>query len=732
MSLRDLKLKYNYRSNIDNFADDFFNPILAQTVVYRRATGYFSSSVFNEIGSSLEEIAIRNGHIRIICSPHISDMDEKAIRLGYQLRGKDIFSEIICDNLCDELNNITCDKHVLDDVCRLIALGILDIKLAMTDDYGLYHEKIGVFTDSNNNMISFSGSVNETEAGLKKNLESFEVFCSWTSDETFCRVKNHKEYFDRLWNDNEKGMIVFEIPKLKHEFIKKFRQKSNLSDERWLRELISQRSNKKKSDECSKVWMVPEYIKYREYQLEAVKKWEENNFNGIFEMATGTGKTLTALLAIVELYNSLDRSEGLFVVIVCPYQHLVEQWCEDLKNFGINPVVGHSDSKQKKWKTNLKNSILAISNTNNRNCFITTNASLCSKDVHKYLCALTNNEQNLIVIDEAHNVGASGIRIKLEELAVAFKYRLALSATLDRHNDIDGTKFLRDYFGKTCISYGMDEAIKQKMLTEYYYYPCVVSLTADERQQYEELSLEISKCLIKEKNGKTKLNKYGKILCLNRARIIACAKNKLNELRSIIDKNNLQNENDILVYCGVGSSYSDDDNNICDNQINSVTKIMGNEFDMKVTTFTAVNTMDERHKIIADLESKKLQAIVAIKCLDEGVNIPCVKTAVIMASTTNPKEYVQRRGRVLRLFPGKEHAVIFDMITLPYGIDEIDFLHKEDRRSFLGLIKNELIRCNEFSRLARNHCEGHKLLLKLAEDFNLQEKDLNNFVNTEE
>lgn len=439
-------------------------------------------------------------------------------------------------------------------------------------------------------------------------------------------------------------------------------------------------------------------------------------------MATGTGKTLTGLGAISKLSEDLD--DVLAVVIVCPYQHLVEQWVEDIVRFNIKPIIGYSNSPQKDWKKRL---IKAVRDQRLRRdksffCFICTNATFTNLTVQEELSKIQS--PILLVIDEAHNFGA---RSYIKLLDDRFMYRLALSATLDRHHDEEGTAFLYEYFGKKCIEYSLDKAVEEDKLTKYKYHPIVVYLNEDELQQYEQKSYEMSKCLIKGKDGKHRLNKYGEILAMERARIIAGANQKLDALRKYIIP--YVNDNNILVYCGATNVI--DEKMDCSStdgadirQIEAVTKILGNEFQMEVAKFTSEENMETRAIIKEQFQKgDRLQAIVAIKCLDEGVNIPGIKTAFFLASTTNPKEYIQRRGRVLRKADNKPFAEIYDFVTLPRELDSVSSLTVEQAQRDLSLVKNELERIKEFGRLAMNSIEARTLIWDIQEAYHIIDDD---------
>lgn len=453
-----------------------------------------------------------------------------------------------------------------------------------------------------------------------------------------------------------------------------------------------------------------------------IASWVGENYHGIFDMATGTGKTFTGLGAISKL--SEDLNDKLAVVIVCPYQHLVEQWVEDIVRFNMKPIIGYSSSPQKDWKQRLSKAVRdqKIRVDKSFFCFVCTNATFTNSYVQEQISKI--HSPVLLVVDEAHNFGAASYARLLDD---RFTYRLALSATLERHRDEEGTALLYAFFGKKCIEYSLDRAIEEDKLTPYKYYPVVVHLNDDELTAYEQLSYEMSKCVIKGKNGKYKLNKHGEILALKRARIVAGASEKLDALREEIRP--YIHDNNILVYCGAtnvldeNADYTSSDTGDI-RQIEAVTRILGNEFGMDVAQFTSRENMETRAAIKEKFQrGDRLQAIVAIKCLDEGVNIPGIRTAFILASTTNPKEYIQRRGRVLRKAPNKPYAVIYDFVTLPRPLDSVSSLTTEQAQRDLTLVKNELARIKEFGRLSQNSMDANNLIWDIQEAYHITDEE---------
>ena len=713
MSLPKLDIKQEYRSLIHNIADDFLIPALYKAVEYDRAVGFFSSSILARIAEGLEGLTFNDGKIKLVASPYLSEADVEAIKKGYKDRNETIREALI--NGLKEPKNYK-EEEQLNLLSNLISDGYLDIKIAFTEDVaqiGMYHEKLGLIKDADGNTIAFSGSMNESETALEINYETIDVFRSWKNEYEAERVKSKENAFAAIWNDCEPNIKIIDFPEIKEHIIKRYMRKKvdYRKIERELMDSVVYPGASKPKD-----------FKFHDYQEEAVDTWAKKGYRGIFDMATGTGKTYTGLGAAAKLNQELKGN--LAVIIVCPYQHLVEQWVEDIELFNMQPIIGYSASRQKDWKKALEKAI-RNQKLNVKGCeffcFICTNATYSSAFVQEQLNKIKGNV--LFMVDEAHNFGAVYVSKLMNEKV---QYLLALSATLERHHDEEGTSKLYEYFGEKCITYDLERAIREHKLTPYKYYPVIVNLNDSELKQYYKLTEQIIHELKKDKHGNIALTEKGKRLCLMRARIVAAAENKIEALRGQITP--YIHDDHILVYCGAASlqDYSKDTYDVDDEdlrQIDIVTDLLGNQLDMKVSQYTSKEDIEERQILKEQFAAgESLQALIAIKCLDEGVNIPSIRTAFILASTTNPKEYIQRRGRVLRLYEGKDFAVIYDFITLPKDLNNSIGSTENELKMGKGLVRNELSRAFEFARLADNYVEANTILDEIRDTYDVHEE----------
>lgn len=716
MGFQNIDIKSEYRSRLDNVIKDFYVPVLKRSVLYKRAVGFFSSTALVEMSAGICGLVKNGGKIQLIASPHLSANDIEAINNGLKRRD-DVIEEALIRQLSEPIGAEETAR--LNLLSNLIAAGVLEIKIAFleTDNtVGMFHEKMGLMYDNDQNIIAFSGSMNESFNAFRQNYEAVDVFTSWTSDEN--RVMAKQAAFNAMWNDYEPSIRVRDFPKVADLIVKKYRTDNNTDlslDEKSFDAESNDESFATKADNGPHI---PSEVKMRPYQIEAINSWAEKDYRGIFDMATGTGKTYTALAAIATLYKA--TSNNLAVFIVCPYQHLVEQWKDDIVAFGMKPIVCYSASAQRNWKERLKTAATSFNiGVQNHFCVVTTNATFSSDYVQGIVKKMRGNV--LLVVDEAHNFGAENLSTTLMD---NMKYRLALSATIDRYGDPEGTSKLYAYFGEKCIEYTLKDAIDNKMLTPYYYYPVVVSLSETELEEYLDLTAKIRKNVHPDKRGKVVLSEYAKMLLIKRARLVSGAVEKIDVLRRLMQ--DYKDDNHMLVYCGAttmhdvdykeGKAHADDIR-----QIDLVADLLGNELGMRVSKFTSEEDAAERERIKADFdEGEHLQAVVAIRCLDEGVNIPSIKTAFILASSTNPKEYVQRRGRVLRLFKGKTHAVIYDFITLPFALELTDQVEPEVLESGKSLALREIVRMKDFAAIAENPFDSDDLISQIQSAYGIE------------
>lgn len=704
MSFKEIQnIQLNYNSISDEVVDSFYIPCLKQAKVYKRAVGFFSSSVLLQISQGLGAFADNRGKMKLLVSPQLEPEDYEAIKKGYDAR------QLLHDKIVKEFD-FNVDFRQKEDrfkmLAYLISTGLLEIKvvaLENNNDKAMYHEKVGIMEDNEGNYIAFSGSANETYNAYNLNYETFDVYCSWKSDESEQRCTIKELTFNRIWNGSEKGLITIPFPEvIRNELLTyKTGERGNFTEiDKKFQDYLLEKKTKPKLPE------IAETVKLHYYQQEAIDNWVGFGYRGIFDMATGTGKTFTAGGAICKLFKDKKR---LVVFVCCPFTHLVEQWNEELNTFfSIEPIkcYGSVDYEKKLGRALMK----FKQKRSDFVCVLITNASFQKESMQELI--QMNLEKTLLIVDEAHNFGAEGIS---KTLLVEYPYRLALSATLERHRDEDGTNKLIDFFGEKCISYGLDRAIQEGKLTPYYYYPVLVFLEDEEYDEYIRLSRQIAK--FHSKNGE--LSEAAKSILIKRARLVAGANNKIPALKDKIMK--YKDDNNILVYCGaVKYGQFGYDNSVDEKrQIEAVLSMLNNELHIYSSKFTSDENAELRHDLIESFKKRDIQSLVAIKCLDEGVNIPAIKTVFILASSTNPKEYIQRRGRVLRKYPGKNFAEIYDFITLPRSLENVVVVNNSNINAEKNLARKEMNRLIDFANLSLNPSDSNDIVSIIRDAYNM-------------
>ncbi|TVQ47152.1 MAG: DNA phosphorothioation system restriction enzyme [Gloeocapsa sp. DLM2.Bin57] len=444
---------------------------------------------------------------------------------------------------------------------------------------------------------------------------------------------------------------------------------------------------------------IPTSIQLRDYQREAVANWLRHRGRGTLKMATGSGKTITALAIATELYEKISLQ---VLIVICPYCHLVNQWAKECERFNLKPILAFETVHN--WQSRLAGELYTIiGQQQGFLTVITTNATFITESFQSQIKFFP--ERTLIVGDEVHNLGSP----RLEAcLPLKIGLRLGLSATPERYYDQEGTDAILQYFGKVLQpEFTLADAIKRGALVPYNYYPIFVELTPSEAIAYAKLTQSIG--WVMQKNKSINNNERLTSLLVKRSRLVGAATNKLPALYNLMTRR--LDTTHTLFYCGDG--YIDQEESSYQRQLVAVTKMLGKDLGYRVNTYTAKTPLDTREKLQQQFNSGELQGLVAIRCLDEGVDIPSIKHAVILASTSNPRQFIQRRGRILRPHPDKKKATLFDMIVLPPELDRE--IWETERNLFL----KELKRFVEFADLADNSIAARQKIITLATKYGI-------------
>lgn len=698
MGLKDLQLKPVYYSDVDNLLVDFYIPVLSESIEYKRIAGYFCSNTLALITKGLTKFITNGGKIELIANVVISEEDQEAIKKSLEKHENKILTEI--EVIDDELK-----KDHIKLFSWLLKNKKMEIRIAVVKK-GIEHQKIGIMKDSKNDIISFSGSENETMYGWLYNDEQFHVFCNWIEGDLI-HLKPDIERFDTLWNNEGKKVRIYPISEaFKQGLIRnapKNTDEFNKLTHKIAKELIDENNEiYNKLNEISS-----EKPKLRAYQKEAVNKWIENSLQGIFEMATGVGKTFTALGCLDYLSKLKNK---LVTIIVCPYNHLINQWKKEILKFNFEMNLLVADSSNKFWKNNLANySYYLNKNIKQKLIVLTTYNTFSSND---FIDLINNIEtETLVIADEMH---WSGAKTYSNGLIEKYDYRIGLSATPERYFDESGTKYIIDYFGSTIYNFDLKRAINEinpdtgkSYLTPYNYNPIFCELNDDEFEKYIMMSKKIARMYFNAKNKEKE--DILQLMYFKRQKIIINASEKLTEFEKLIQK--IKDQQHILIYCT--------EKQICEvqkvlNKLNIINhRFTGEEGTKPKREF---GYMSKRDYILKNFANGTYKALVAMKCLDEGIDVPQAKTAIILASSGNPKEYIQRRGRILRRYAGKEKAIIYDLIVVPSLRKHIseDILEIEKK-----IFNKELKRYEEFGQIASNSLEVLNLIFPIKRKYKL-------------
>lgn len=706
MNLKDLDLKRAYDSDSDDILKDFYIPALSCSVSYKRLAGFFSSSALAVAAKGISEFVFGGGNMKLIVGASLSKEDVDAIKEAYETPEK-VIERIFLKDL-ENLENEFVEDHVRA-LGWMIAKKKLEIKVAVIYDkngypldniaiggQGIFHQKVGILQDQEGNTVSFSGSDNETASAWINNVEEFKVFRSWEGSEKDYLEADCKR-FEKFWEAIAKRTLVVDIPTAIERKLIKIAPNNieELNLNKWIDKARATEEKK------VKLWF---------HQEEAIKAWLKNNKRGIFEMATGTGKTFAALGCVNEI---LKEEKKIVVIISCPYGHLEKQWLGDIEEFGIPSETIIADSSNYNWKDKLVDKTLDIKNgLSERLIVLTTHITLSKNDFINII--RRPNTKLFLIVDEVHGVGAPKIK---KGLINDYYFRLGLSATPKRWFDYEGTEDLFNYFGGTVYEFPLKKAINtinpatgKTFLVPYEYKPFFVDLKEEELLEYEKETAKIAKAYYCAKD-KEKRDDWFSLLLFKRQNIIKNAFNKYEIFGKIL--NEMEEIKNCLVYCSP-------------QQIKNVQAILTsfNKQTIIHHKFTEQESnkpeekfggISQREYLLQQLASGIYHVLVAMKCLDEGVDVPQIKTAIILSSTGNPREYIQRRGRVLRPYPGKEKAVIYDVIVIPTfrGITNSQVLELEKK-----IIKNELLRYKEFALIAVNALECLKKIENIEEKYN--------------
>ena len=662
----NINISYETSNNRNQLLDDFYIPMLEQTKQYFRIAGFFSSSSLAVAAKGIEGLINNGGYMRLLISPRLSEQDATVIKEAGQEQlpeSLSLFQEIDFKDFCKFDN--------LQALSWMLANRRLEIKLVVNKHSAdsLFHQKIGIGYDENGDLLSFSGSINETAQAWLSNIEEFKTFKSWEPGQREYLIADLKK-FNEFWNgDRDDIARVYTLP----EAIK---QRIIETAPRDVDDLSIMKRYRDKEKERKQSFDIGLFC----HQRKAVEAWEANNYKLLMEMATGTGKTRTAIGCAIRL---LPKLSNFLIIVATPQNTLSRQWKDDVDSLGVQTSIAKIiDGSNGKWRSDLETCLLDLNLKYAKNAIIyTTHVTASSCD---FISIVNNNRGDteiLFICDEVHAIGSEHQQNGLLEV---YRYRVGLSATPNRMYDEEGTKLIRDYFGNKSFEFTIKDALGtinpltgKPFLNQFYYHPVFVDLNEDESRKYAKLSKTIAVLSNKDDVDPEQIN----MLKIRRANILKNAAGKMKAVEEIVLQINGEKRiTDTIIFA-------------TDKQIEPLLLMLSSHgiSRCKITEEESASKKvgcrgnTERQEHIDQFRDGRIQVLVGIKCLDEGIDIKTARIAILMASSNNPREYVQRVGRVIRTGKDKGFSHIYDLIVCPSRGDSssLAILQKEARRATL-------------------------------------------------
>lgn len=706
MSYKDIDIQACYESGTSDIVEDFYEPVLMASVSYDRIAGFFSSAALAIASRGLYGFIKNRGKMRLVTSPILSGEDAEIIRKVTESPEKltDIDLGINLTNICNEF----VDNHV-KALGWMLREGLLEMRLAVITNNnrpctveeinksGLFHQKVGILRDVDGNELSFSGSINETASAWINNDEEFKVFKAWDDSREY--YQKDQSRFEEIWNGQRQNLEVFDLPSaIKDKLI----QRSSDFDI----EKISIKQYRRSKANSFDFKNSPISLFY--YQANALNKWKDNTYRLLFEMATGTGKTRTAVAGLSRI---LATSKRVVVIISTPQNTLSKQWKEN----EVEPLGVHFDRSEiidgtvKDWKSKLSSILLDNATGFADHCVIYTTHSTASSEkfTSTMLRDLSKDSITLFVGDEVHWLGARKLR---RALLSRYNFRIGLSATPSRWFDDEGSQYLVDYFGGKNFVFSIHDALTEinpitgkHFLVNYYYHISKVGLNAEETAEYKNITQQMLRLASKIEADPEAEERYERLL-EQRANIIKNADEKYNILDKLLDELNAKGRIENLIIFVSPQQINNVMETLVQKKIifHKLTESEGTRREKKY------DGLSEREFIIKRFKSGDYQVLVAIKCLDEGIDIPSADTGILMASSTNPREYVQRIGRIVRQGANKTFAHLYDMC-----VGKVDTLDDDEQKLENKIKQKEIIRLTEIANNAINVTDATEIIMSL-------------------
>lgn len=723
----------HYKSGRGHEPLEFYLNALTNSSQLDLLLGYFSFSAIHVLAAGFARFLYNGGTLRIVANHFLSTQDKEVLM---EAREGDIELDLI------DINNLANLRSKLDEygshffrcLAWLIKNERIEIVLVKPKGkVGISHYKSGIFKDGRD-TVKFKASCNFTPYGLLENLEEVDIHLSWDGSHAVKNIEGQDSYFEEIFNGKADFVDYLSIENISTNLTDEFggtqinellieegeliRKKAQSFEKGRLKKLLTKLDFE--SLEIARQPKFPFPAGPRDYQREAYENWVANEYNGIFAMATGTGKTITALNCLLE--ESRKDEEGIYhALILVPTITLVEQWCNEVKLFNFQDVI--TVSSKDRWESKLATTLSIARRIPTSFIIVGTYASFIRDRFHSYVDKFPRD--TVFIADEAHNVGARSVMEKLK--AITLEKRIGLSATPKRSYDPEGSRAMELFFQDKepyTYTFSMEKAITEGILCQYNYHPHLVELTSHELEEYVEISKKLARFYNPSRDDLEK-NDIAERLLLKRKRIIHKAEHKLSKTIAILQQRyELEGTLEYtFVYVPEGyvnSAADDDDVKELDDEnlriINQYTGAIG-KIDPNILINQFIGGMPDRDDVLEQFKNGKIQVIASMKCLDEGVDIPRAQHAIFCSSTGNPRQFIQRRGRILRKHPDKHKATIHDLVVIPDLTSSS--INADTYKLERNMVKKEIERVMYFASISENPYETEHLLEEVCGHYDL-------------
>ena len=718
---------YKYSSDSNHIPLEFYEDTFPIAKTIDLLLGYFSSNAIKVLSKSFAEFIYNGGKMRLITNHFLSENDFDNLLDNTEVNNEDKIIDIF-KNLEDLEKNLSKEgQHFFDCLKFLLKKKRLELIPVKFNGFDLAHCKKMILFDGKD-YISTDGSINFTLSALIKNSESFQLDAPWVSNVSKERIVEEKVNFEKIYSNQHPNYKQIDKKEIERVI-------SNIGNDKNIRDLLDDSIKLGRNSYSKKVNFIIKQKKERfehliekidntpnfpfpqgprEYQKEAFNEWVKKNYSGVFAMATGTGKTITSLNCLLNIYKD---EQSYRAIILVPSIALLNQWESEVNSFNFKKIlkVGGGNNWEKdlanycsNYSWGLKEDLVIISTYGS---FILERFQKQFKKIQKDF---------LLIADEAHNMGANNIKSKLNNLEVPRK--IGLSATPKRIYDPEGTLAIDKFFNDKppyTYSFSMEMALDHGFLTGYKYHPLIVELTEGEFEEYTIISKQLLKFFDFE-NGKFRDDPIVEILLLKRKSIIHKAHNKIYLFSSIIGELK-KNKKDKYVFAYIPEGYSANDNGDSVKIMNEYIKKVNKDYpNTKMNSYTSED--QDLPGILKGFEEGKIEILFAMKMLDEGVDVPRAEVGIFASSTGNPRQFIQRRGRLLRKHKDKAYSTIYDMVVIPkLNCSNNEFFNIEK-----NLVQGELTRVAYFASLSMNFYDSKEALIDVCEKYNL---DLDTIIN---